>query len=175
MELSAADVWSAIRAAVRERIPEHAFQTWIAGAHCVAVSAHEIILEAPSPFHAEWLEDKYGEFLLDGAAGVLGSHVSLVVRSASSGAENPMPSVRVEWSNGRFVEEEPSSSVDRPTKTPPHPNAAAPARGPSEPVAAHPAPLTDPGLFSRYTFDRFVVGGNNQLADAAGAVRAPRP
>ena len=175
MELSAADVWSAIHAAVRERIPEHAFQTWIAGAHCVAVSEHEVILEAPSPFHAEWLEDKYGDFIVDAAAGVLGPHVSLVVRSASSGTESPVPSVRVESSNEGSVEEEPSPSVARSTKTPLHPNTAAPVRESPGPATPRPAPLTDPGLFSRYTFDRFVVGGNNQLADAAGRAVADSP
>ena len=37
------------------------------------------------------------------------------------------------------------------------------------------SPPTDAGLFSRYTFDRFVVGGNNQLADAAGRAVADNP
>ncbi len=176
MELTAEDVWAAIRAEVHERIPEHAYQTWIAGARCVAVSAGELIVEAPSPFHAEWLEDKYGDFIIEAATGMLGGTVTLTVRASSSIQDPTVPSVRVDSPTDAFAQ------TGAPGETP---------SSAGEPVRAHNAspevsarvgttpprsvPLTDPGLFSRYTFDRFVVGGNNQLADAAGRAVADNP
>ena len=172
MELSVQDVWASIRDAVRERVPEHAFQTWVAGARCVAVSADELILEAQSPFHAEWLEDKYGQFIAEAAQTALGRKVALTVRAAPSVSDDPVPSVRVDGPTDAFVEPahalhqgrsnlEQSGSTVSPTQ--------------SLPDSGRPTPLLDPGLFSRYTFDRFVVGGNNQLADAAGRAVADSP
>ncbi|MGB1655840.1 MAG: chromosomal replication initiator protein DnaA [Longimicrobiales bacterium] len=174
MELTAQEVWTTIRDSVRERIPEHSFQTWIAGARCVAVSEGEVIVEAPSPFHAEWLEDKYGDFIVDAAAEVLGGEVNLIVRAASSIHDDPVPSVRVDSPSDAFPDR------GLPTGAPsvaPVGASSAPSMAPGPPGNRKPPglSLTDPGLFSRYTFDRFVVGGNNQLADAAGRAVADNP
>lgn len=172
MELSAQDVWTAIRESVRERIPEHAFQTWIAGARCVAVSADELIVEAPSPFHAEWLEDKYGEFIVEAAAGALGRSVALTVRAAAGPSnEGSVPSVRLEPSPDGLGEAPPATASSTAPGAPPSPTQS----GRPSIDQVRPLPSTDPGLFSRYTFDRFVVGGNNQLADAAGRAVADSP
>ena len=176
MELTAEDVWAAIRAEVHERIPEHAYQTWIAGARCVAVSAGELIVEAPSPFHAEWLEDKYGDFIIEAATGMLGGTVTLTVRASSSIQDPTVPSVRVDSPTDAFAQ------TGAPGETPSSAGEPARAHVASPEVSARvgttpprSVPLTDPGLFSRYTFDRFVVGGNNQLADAAGRAVADNP
>lgn len=170
MELSANEVWTSIRNAVRERIPEHAFQTWVAGARCVAVSAHELIVEAPSPFHAEWLEDKYGELIVESAASTMGDGVTLIVRSASAGMEEDrLPAVHLESSASSF-DGTGGRPADVPAIDPPRTARILGALGGHPPVQP-----VDPGLFARYTFERFVVGGNNQLADAAGRAVADNP
>ena len=172
MELSAQDLWTSVRECVRERVPEHAFQTWVAGARCVAVSADELIVEAQSPFHAEWLEDKYGEVIAEAARVALGRKVALTVRAAPSVNDNPLPSVRVDGPTDAFVEPTRTTSPNRSTVG--HSGSAISSTE-STPDTRQPAPVLDPGLFSRYTFDRFVVGGNNQLADAAGRAVADSP
>jgi chromosomal replication initiator protein len=172
MELSAQDLWASIRESVRERVPGHAFQTWVAGARCVAVSADEIIVEAQSPFHAEWLEDKYGEFIAEAAKTALGREVALTVRAAPSVSENPVPSVRVDGPADAFAGPTQTTSASR-SNIEHSGSVFSPTVASQQPT--RPAPVLDPGLFSRYTFDRFVVGGNNQLADAAGRAVADSP
>jgi chromosomal replication initiator protein len=166
MELTTQDVWTAILEQVRALVPEHAFQTWIAGARCVAVSADALVIETQSPFHAEWLEDKYGDLIKEAGASVLGYKVLLSVSSAPSEEGGVLPAVLVEPSTDIFAGKEAGSTLQSGSVS------RRPAPSPASPPSSSPA---DPGLFSRYTFDRFVVGGNNQLADAAGRAVADNP
>ena len=175
MELTTEDVWAAVLDKVRDLVPDHAFQTWIAGAQCAAVSTEELLIETPSPFHAEWLEDKYGDVISDAAASVLGYTVSLSVSSVPDGEEGFLPSVHLGPPTGLFAGPEasaPKQDISSDKRIPGYPSPPSPSLR----AGNHPAvPLADPGLFSRYTFDRFVVGGNNQLADAAGRAVADNP
>ena len=167
MELTTKDAWAAILETVRTLVPEHAFQTWIVGARCVAVSADELVIETQSPFHAEWLEDKYGDLITEAGASVLGYKVRLSVSSAPSDEEEgALPAVLLEPSTDIFAG--PGVGATR------QGNSVSRGSAPSS-VTPPSSPPTDAGLFSRYTFDRFVVGGNNQLADAAGRAVADNP
>ena len=167
MELTTKDAWAAILETVRTLVPEHAFQTWIVGARCVAVSADELVIKTQSPFHAELLEDKYGDLITEAGASVLGYKVRLSVSSAPSDEEEgALPAVLLEPSTDIFAG--PGVGATR------QGNSVSRGSAPSS-VTPPSSPPTDAGLFSRYTFDRFVVGGNNQLADAAGRAVADNP
>ncbi len=152
MELTPSEVWSHVLGLVQERMPELSFRTWLHGTQAVAVHGSEILVEVPSDFHAEWIEDRYGDHLKELATRVTGQEVSISFRSASTSGLRVAPEVAV--------------------VQPPPPGAT-----PSSPSAT-----PDPGgrpchgsLNERYTFDRFVVGNNNQLATAASRAVAENP
>ncbi len=177
MELTAADLWSRIQENVRESVPDHAFSSWIEGVRAVALAEDELLLEAGNRFKAEWLEDKYGDLLEARAADVIGRPVRVTVRGAASPDAFAPPDVRVQ--------------PPRPDpQTDPHtdPRAESETNEPSPggvfagPVGAPPgrAPARvlgnrTPCLNERYTFERFVVGPNNQLATAAASAAADQP
>jgi len=138
MELTATELWSRILQAVQAGLPEQAFRTWLAGSRPVALSDNELLVEAPGQFHVEWLEDKYRPLLEETAAHILGRPLSISFSAGDSPSVPPVPSV--EFRNTPDTVLSPGQS---PTKNP------------------------DPGLNRRYTFARFVVGGDNQLAAAA--------
>lgn len=169
MELTATEVWSRIRTSVRDLVPEHAFTTWIATAHPAALTSEELVLEARNPFHAEWLEDKYGPLLREHAALVLGRPLCISVTARDTPAESDVPSVRLDSGDmhGRAPEFIPVPGEGYRGDPPRASTGGRPAPPTPEPV--------DPGLFSRYTFSRFVVGGNNQLAEAACRAVADSP
>lgn len=150
MELTASELWSRILQMVQTGLPEQAFSTWLAGTTAVALSDRELLVEAPSKFHVEWLEDKYGDLLEETAARVLGRHLSVSFSPGDSPSIPPVPTVELTSSSESFR----AHSHFRPSPT-------------------HTAP--DPGLNRRYTFDRFVVGGDNQLAAAASSAVAEKP
>jgi chromosomal replication initiator protein len=160
MELTAAELWARIQEVARASVPEHSFNTWIASASAVAATADELILEAQNPFHVEWLEDKFGALLDASAERVLGRPLKISV-TASAAQRDPIPIPSME-----IPEPRPPAGRDGHAAPPPPagPARRAPGSGPPRP------PLNE-----RYTFERFVVGANNQLASAACRAVADKP
>jgi chromosomal replication initiator protein len=148
MELTADELWSRILDAAQPGIPEQGFRTWVAGATVLGLSDDELMLEAASDFHVQWLEDKYGDLLADVAQRIVGRPLRITAR-ARSFAPKALPTVEVSSA------EAPPRSADPPSSGP----RAAPQRQ----------------LNERYTFDRFVVGSGNQLAVAGAKAVAESP
>jgi chromosomal replication initiator protein len=165
MEFTASELWSRVLSSARTGMPEQSYRTWLAGSVPVGLSEDELIVEAPSDFHVEWVEDKYGRLLGEILAKTLGRPLRLTFRpSGDSGhsrvaEHDPLPSLEVAAEEGEDAG--PLSDDDTPS--------AHRAARPSEP-RKHAANLNE-----RYTFERFVVGNNNQLAAAAGRAVAERP
>jgi chromosomal replication initiator protein len=160
MELTAADVWSRIQEAMRGKVPEHAHSTWIASAHVCSLTSDELLLEAKNPFHVEWLEDKYGSMLEAEAERLLGRPLRISVSCTATPGSGDVPSLRLA----------PEAADQRPTPSDAH---RVPVRGGTS--AADLSFDDAPALFRRYTFERFVVGANNQLAEAACRAVADEP
>jgi chromosomal replication initiator protein len=159
MELSAAEVWSEIVGAARASLTDQACRTWLDPLEAVAISQDMLIVHAPSLFAAGWVEDKYAELLTGIAERRLGRPITISVRY--QGGERPSP---------------PSLTSSQLAQAAPDSLPAAPAHRPSQPrsekpeTVGHASPLNE-----RYTFDRFVVGNNNQLAAAAAHAVAESP
>lgn len=148
MELTASELWSRILQTVQTSLPEQAFRTWLAGTKAVALSDRDLLVEAPSQFHVEWLEDKYGDLLEEAAAQIVGRHLAISFSTGDAQSIPPVPSIHLS---------------SPPETTPASPGQRPPSDGPA------------PGLNRRYTFERFVVGGDNQLAAAACSAVADKP
>ena len=146
MELTATDLWARVLESARIGLPEQSYRTWLSGTSASTLTEAELVVEAPSQFHVEWIEDKFGAMLGELTRRVIGRPLRLVFRSGKL----PAPTVPV-------IELAPGSPESPST---PAPVAHAPA-----PTAV--VPRSASGLNERYTFDRFVVGSNNQLAAAA--------
>jgi chromosomal replication initiator protein len=150
MELSASEIWAHALAAARSYLPEQSFQTWLSGTEAVGFSDNELLVEAPSQFHVEWIEDKYGAFLRKSIEQRLGRPLSVSYRSSTAHAAPPA-----------F------------TLAPGSPSYPSTSYGYS--IAEAKAGFPSDKLNERYTFDRFVVGNNNQLAVAACRAVADKP
>ncbi len=158
MELTAQELWTRIQEAVRGSVPEHAFSTWISSATAVASTSDELVLEAQNPFHVEWLEDKFGPILAAAGEQVLGRPLTISVSSRISPDQIPVASIQLDAPAPTLGEVYPGKTLHTP--------------GPDRTEPAHAA---RPSLNERYTFDRFVVGTNNQLAAAASSAVADKP
>ena len=147
MEERANELWKRILEQARRGLPEQSYATWVSSARAVSWDGGVLHIDAPSRFHAEWLEDKFGQTLQEIGGRILGRPVRLRVSSAAPAPARAAPGIAVT----PLVEEA------------------------SDPPAAAPRAHPVPGLNSRYTFDRFIVGQNNQLAQAASQSVAERP
>lgn len=154
MELTAAELWERIREIAKGSIPEQSFRTWLAHTEASALSSDELILDAPSRFHVEWIEDKFGGVLESAAHRVLGRPLTVSVTCRQERASIPLPSLELEGAQ---------------------PSADPAASAPGFPSDASAPPPEPPRLNERYTFERFVVGTNNQLAAAACRAVAEKP
>jgi chromosomal replication initiator protein len=155
MELTAAEAWSRVLERARPLLPEHTFTIWLEHTEPLALSQDELAVAAGSDFAAEWIEDKYGDLLGEVAERVLGRRIAL---SFQHRPRDGSP-VRVHVTR---VEPE-AYGVQRPqqpaTLSPPQPGGV----------------VVGSALNDRYTFDRFVVGANNQLSAAACRAVAEAP
>ena len=154
MELSAGEVWSRILDGARQALPEQAFRTWLQPTQAVAISQDLLVVSTPNPFAVDWVEDKYAELLTGIGEHLFGRRFQLSVQFNGAGrpAHVPPPA----------------------TLSPPPPVAMqAPAAAPQRPAETQTRPSAP--LNPRYTFDRFVVGSNNQLSAAAAHAVAEAP
>jgi len=145
MELTAEEVWSRITDAAREVLPEQTFRTWLSSTEAIALSDDTLVVGAPTKFAVEWIEDKYGELLRELAERQLGRDLELSLEHRGDQGRLSFPEIGAEEREGSAPAEQGSEGPDEEGE----------------------APSERAGLNDRYTFERFVVGSNNQLAAAA--------
>jgi len=159
MELTAVEAWSSITSAAREVLPEQTFRTWLTSTEAVALSDDTLVVAAPTRFAVEWIEDKYGDLLRDLARRELGRLIH--IQFEHSGSADRL--VITELSGAPDAEE-----ATAPVASPPGPISKDPHVTDAEAARAS-------GLNPRYSFERFVVGANSQLAAAACRAVADSP
>jgi len=151
MELTAAEAWSRILERARPQLPEHTFRIWLDKIEPLVLSQDLLAVSAVSDFAAEWIEDKYGELLTDVAQRVFGRPMTISFQHQARPGERA----------GKGAVS--ATRADPPPR--PLPAGAAPST-----AVSFGAPLNE-----RYTFERFVVGSNNQLSNAACRAVAEAP
>jgi chromosomal replication initiator protein len=154
MELTADELWQRIQEVARSSVPEQSFRTWLSVASASALSSDELILDVPSRFHVEWIEDKYGPLLSKAAEHVLGRPLAVSVTCTNETSPIPVPSLEL----GAEIDDEEATGHDGDSSS-----------------GHRRSPVPRPHLNERYTFGRFVVGPNSQLAAAACRAVAEKP
>jgi chromosomal replication initiator protein len=163
MELTAAEVWSRILQEAHAALPEQAYRTWLAPTEAVAISQDTLIISTPNPFAADWVEDKYAELLVGIAEQLFSRRFRLSVQCDGKGstADQPPP---------MRLDSDPAMSAPDAV-----PRASSPAAAAAHPTSTTRAAQISSPLNGRYTFDRFIVGNNNQLSAAAAHAVAEAP
>jgi len=150
MELTAAEAWSRILERARAQLPEQIYRSWLEQTEPLALSHDQLAIVTHNEFAVQWIEKQYGSLLTQAAERLFGRPFTIAVHHQPREDSGAGPGKR------------------------PAPRVAPPA---PPPAAPRPAPGTVLGtaLNERYTFERFVVGANNQLAAAACRAVAEAP
>ena len=153
MELTAAEAWARILERARTLLPEQNYRLWLAKTEPVTLTEDRLEISAGTDFAAEWMENKYGEMLAEVSERLFGRRLGIAfVATPSSTWTSPVERPKYEPVEGVRATPPPQSS------------------SPKQPHVVLGSPLSE-----RYTFERFVVGPNNQLAAAACRAVAEAP
>ncbi len=149
MELTPQELWSSVLGRAQDAVTQQSYRTWLEGTDAVGISGADLIVEGPSQFHVEWVEDKFGMLLTELTGQVVGRPLRLIFRAGDDRPQLAIPELEF---------------------APPSPTQVEPAPAPDPERARRNANLND-----RYSFSRFVVGVNNELAAAACHAVAEQP
>ncbi|MFQ5529027.1 MAG: DnaA ATPase domain-containing protein, partial [Gemmatimonadota bacterium] len=154
MELTATEAWTSITTAARKVLPEQTIRTWLTSTEPVTLSDDTLVVAAPTRFAVEWIEDKYGDLLRQLARRELGQE--MLLRFEHHGLSG-----RVEFPDLK------GDAIDIAVASPSEEHVVEVVEAPAREGAALADPTRAVGLNGRYTFERFVIGNNSQLAAAA--------
>ncbi|MGQ9791243.1 MAG: chromosomal replication initiator protein DnaA [Armatimonadota bacterium] len=141
--------WDRAMHTLANRVNKPSFESWFKSMKPVSFDGERAVLGAPSPFACEWVTKRYGNLVREVLSQHLGKSVEVSIIY--------LPPER------RPMLGEP------PTEEPPA------TREPTLPVEAESPPVEKPVLNPKYTFENFVVGNSNRLAQAGAmsVARAP--
>ncbi len=143
--------WNRLKEALRGRLNDQAYATWIQNMRCLSDDDAQLVLGLPDTFSLDWVSNHYRHVLEEELA-LLSSDAQLELRLAPGNAPKIAPAA--------------------PTPDPePHPGA--PAKPPALAVATPDA--SEMQMNDRYTFQSFVTGPSNELAAAAAQSVADNP
>ena len=177
MQDSYRQIWASIADAIKPQVSSDTFQRWFAAIDLVRADEQEMTLRVPNTIHQLWIESNYMPLVQSAVMGVLGTprqmkFVFAENEGASTASPAPTRTDGVEAAAGNGA-----ATVDGARGV----NGAAVAehRLPSTELPNLPNPDTGEqntsGMNPRNVFETFVVGQNNQYAQAASKAVAETP
>jgi chromosomal replication initiator protein len=144
---------------------------WLSPLRCGGFSTEGIILIAPDKLHAEKISKKYAPLIIEAVREITGQTVS-VSCSAPAGTPPPEPAKTA-------AEEVPKTAGTAAKTAMPKKNApdSATSRTPAQPSSYSRTPRKTIGepLHPDYTFERYIVGDNNNFAANAAKAASQNP
>jgi chromosomal replication initiator protein len=142
------ELWTEAVRSIEPKVKPAQRELWLRPIECIGIDGSRIRLRAPNRLQKEWFEDNF---------------LPSILKDLESRAQRPF-TVDFEVADAD-IDDSPRSMA---------PREAGPSRAPAASERPTPTPAP-PGLVSRYTFDKFVVGPTNQFAHAAARIVAEAP
>ena len=161
-----AQVWKDCLMVIRENVTEQSFKTWFEPIIPFKLINKRLIIQVPSQFFYEWLENNYVKILrkaLDYAIGKEGQLEYTIIIDSGGGAKTPKADYVVP----------PGKSGQSFGRNNGHQGNAVP-RNPFE-IKMPQQMVFDSQLKKSYSFDNYVEGSSNRLARAASYAVAQKP
>jgi chromosomal replication initiator protein len=138
-------MWKKCLAQIKEQVKPITFNTWFSPIAPVSYENDMLVLQVPTQFFWEWIEEHYSTILINSVQNVIGSQtkISFVVKEETE----------IEKSSTTLVEVNTNGSNGKKTTL----------------------PQIDSNLNSRYQFSNFIQGEGNQLARATGLAISDNP
>jgi chromosomal replication initiator protein len=166
-EEQARDVWNACLEEIRESVNTQSFKTWFEPMVPLTLQGGKLVMQVPSQFFYDWLEEHYYGIISATLEKVLGKEAHLEY------------SIRTEEAQIDLDYQIPPASPARPERRS-YPAQPTSFTAPSSLSSRGSRPEVSSGTFQsflnpRYTFENFIKGDSNQLARAAASAVANNP
>ena len=169
-------IWASIASAIKPQVSADTFQRWFAAIDLVRADEQEMTLRVPNTIHQLWIESNYMPMVQSAVMGILGAprQMRFVFAENHPALADGAPANGAAAANGRTVEIPAATAAEKsvnggePRAVPPAEMAAAS----SNPEAAD---ASAAGMNPRNNFETFVVGNNNQYAQAASRAVSDAP
>ncbi|MBI3189694.1 MAG: chromosomal replication initiator protein DnaA [Ignavibacteriales bacterium] len=159
LDLSAHQIWEDCLTILRNKVSNLNYKTWIEPIIPLKVEQNGFLLQVPSPFFFEWIEEHFYKTINEAlvqAAGIEIATQYIISQEDESASEEPIRATT-------------TLSVT------PRSDDLSPVRPPVNQIYITPKPPVDSGLNPRYKFDHYVKGESNQFALAAALAVANNP
>ena len=158
MPISAATstLWETVKQDFKTLFPEDVFQLWFEPLECLETTEDTVTLGVPNDFAAIWIHDNYLDLIVQRLRLTTGRAMEVKLKKSGGVPSSPDSVNRID-------------AADAPTGAPAPAKRRAPTHR-TERRSAHSGNLNP-----RNTFENFVVGSNNQMAQAASLAVAQSP
>lgn len=167
MEKNAELVWNNCLSIIKDIVEWQHFKTWFEPIKPVAVKDHVLIIQVPSQFFFEYLEEHYVNLLAKTLKRELGKEARLEYRIMVDGGNNYNKPVTVDMSSHTYKSFS-NNEMDFPLVI------NTPIKNPFV-IPGLKKMHIDPQLNPNYTFETYVEGDNNRVARRAGKTVAEKP
>ena len=146
------ELWNRCLEIIRDNVPEQTYKTWFLPIRPLKYEDKTLVLQVPSQFFYEFLEEKFIDLLRQAIYKVFGEGAKLMYNV--------------------MVVKNPETNVP----LPPHSSAPSPQKTQVKDIPQMPAPTDlDPHLNRDYNFDTFIEGDSNKLSRSVAEAVALNP
>ncbi len=175
MQDSYRQIWASIADAIKPQVSSDTFQRWFAAIDLVRADEQEMTLRVPNTIHQLWIESNYMPLVQSAVMGVLGAPRQMKFVFAENVEAAPVNGAPLARGDDTTPEADHGANGTHGV------NGASTSenRIPASEMAAASTPevgeQNSGGMNPRNVFDTFVVGNNNQYAQAASRAVAETP
>ncbi len=159
------DLWKNVLEIIRPKINPSNFEKWFLPLRCIDIKDNNVILEAPNRYIKEWVQDNFLNVILNSfeTAGQKPYRIKISL-SDKTNSDSYSPICNSSEEKNVFGENNSVSSNDN-----------NPEMDSYKKIPPVPGSPNKPKINDKYTFDSFVVGPSNQLAEAASRAVSKYP
>lgn len=141
--------WKKFLRYVKNNVSTHIFRTWFLPLKPIGLNENEIIVEVPSQFYCEWLDEHYYNLIKTGLQKFFDENIKLKYQVVLDTSRPTDAKINIPSSNASAQEQIRIKAIQKLNY--------------------------NPNLVSNYTFDNFVVGDSNEFAYSSALAVAKSP
>lgn len=141
--------WKKFLRYIKNNVSNHIFRTWFVPLRPISLNENELVVEVPSQFYCEWLDEHYYSLIKTGLQKFFNENIKLKYQVVLDTSNPDESKINILSSNAPAIEQVRIKAIQKLNY--------------------------NPNLVANYTFDNFVVGDSNEFAYSSALAVAKNP